>query len=122
MIALLAASILLVQDGDLDRILVRFQQRREKARTEGEFRRLLADARLELEQFIKENPKHKDLPRAVFQIAETYLAAQDYDRAGERLQAYLKDYPTGTDAPSARFALAEIQLEKEKDAEARASF
>jgi TolA-binding protein/peroxiredoxin len=122
MLAFLAAALLTVQDGELDRLLLRFQQRREKARSEGEFRRLLADARLELEQFIKENPKHKDLPRAVFQIAETYLAGQDVDRASERLQAYLKDYPTGSDAPSARFALAEILLEKEKDAEARAAF
>ena len=101
MIALLAVLLLVPQDGELDRIVARFQQRREKARSEGEFRRLLADARLELEQFIKENPKHKDLPRAAFQIAETYLAGQDYDRAAERLQAYLRDYPTGSDAPSA---------------------
>jgi TolA-binding protein/peroxiredoxin len=122
MLALLAASLLALQDGDLDRILTRFQQRRERARTEGEFKRLLADARLELEQFIKENPKHRDLPRAAFQIAETYLAGQDYDRASDRLQAYLKDYPTGSDAPSARFALAEVLLEREKDAEARAAF
>src|SRR6185436_8918537 len=122
MIVLLAALLLLPQDGELDRILARFQQRREKTRSEGEFRRLLADARLELEQFIKENPKHKDLPRAAFQIAETYLAGQDLDRASEKLQAYLRDYPTGSDAPSARFALAEVLLEKEKDAEARAAF
>jgi TolA-binding protein/peroxiredoxin len=122
MLVLLAALLLSAQDGELDRILLRFQQRRERARSEAEFKRLLADARLELEQFIKENPKHKDLPRAAFQIAETYLAGQDYDRATERLQAYLQDHPAGSDAPSARFALAEIQLEKEKDAEARASF
>lgn len=122
MIALLVALLLAPQDGELDRILAHFQERREKARSEGEFRRLLADARLELEQFIKEHPKHKDLPRAAFQIAETYLAGQDYDRASEKLQAYLRDYPAGADAPSARFALAEVLLEKEKDAEARAAF
>src|SRR5262245_461228 len=120
MLALLAAFLLIPQDGELDRILTRFQQRRERAKSEGEFRRLLADARLELEQFIKEHPKDKDLPRASFQIAETYLAAQDYDRAAERLQAYLQDYPAGSDVPSARFALAEIRLDKERDAEARA--
>lgn len=122
MIALLAALLLMPQEGELDRILTRFQQRREKARSEGEFRRLLADARLELENFIKEHPNHKELHRAAFQIAETYLAAQDYDRAYDRLQAYLRDYPAGADAPSARFALAEILLEKEKDAEGRAAF
>jgi TolA-binding protein/peroxiredoxin len=110
------------QDGELDRILLRFQQRREKVRSEGEFRRLLADSRLELESFLRDNPKHKDAPRAAFQIAETYLSAQDYDHAGEKLRAYLKDYPGGADAPSARFAMAEILLEKEKDAEARAAF
>lgn len=122
MIAVLLACLLSAQDGELERILTRFQQRREKVRSEGEFRRLLADSRLELEQFIKENPTHKDVPRARFQIAETYLSAQDYDHAMERLQAYLRDHPAGADAPSARFALAEIQLEKEQDAEARTSF
>src|SRR6185295_6281138 len=113
MLAILLAAVLGCQDGELDRILVRFQQRREKVRTEGEFKRLLADSRLELENFLKENPKHKDAPRAAFQIAETYLSAQDYDHAVERLQAYLKDYPSGADAASARFAIAEIQVDKE---------
>jgi len=122
MLAILLAAVLGCQDGELDRILVRFQQRREKVRTEGEFKRLLADSRLELENFLKENPKHKDAPRAAFQIAETYLSGQDYDHAVERLQAYLKDYPSGADAASARFAIAEIQVDKEKDAEARGSF
>src|ERR1700704_1532445 len=98
MLLLVAAALISLQDGELDRILIRFQQRREKVRTEGEFKRLLADSRLELENFLKDNPKHKDAPRATFQIAETYLSAQDYDRAVERLQAYLKDYPTGADA------------------------
>jgi len=122
MMAILLAASLLAQDGELDRILIRFQQRREKVRSEAEFRRLLADSRLELESFLRDNPKHKDGSRALFQIAETYLSAQDYDRAAEKLRAYLKDYPDGADAPSARFATAEILLEKEKDEEARAAF
>src|SRR5262245_41441234 len=122
MIALLVVLLLSPQDGELDRILTRFQERRERARSEGEFKRLLADARLELEQFIKENPKHKAVPRATFQIAETYISGGELDRAFERLQAYLRDYPSGGDAPSARFAQAEILLEREKDAEARAAF
>jgi TolA-binding protein/peroxiredoxin len=111
-----------VQDGEVDRILVRFQQRRQNVRSEAEYRRLLADSRTELEQFLKDNPKHKDAPRAAFQIAETYLSAQDRDRGLEKLQGYLRDYPTGEDAPAARFALAEILLEQEKDGEARAQF
>ena len=81
MLVIVVASLLCLQDGELDRIMVRFQQRREKVRSEAEFKRLLADSRLELEQFLKDNPKHKDSPRATFQIAETYLSAQDYDRA-----------------------------------------
>ncbi|MBI3857821.1 MAG: tetratricopeptide repeat protein [Planctomycetes bacterium] len=121
MLVFLAAA-LLFQDGELDRILYLFQQRRERAQTETEFRSALDDARRELKRFLKEYPKHKDAPRAAFQIAETYLSGRDYDRAVERLQAYLKDYPNGPDAASARFAIAEIHLEKEKDAEARASF
>ena len=124
MIAVMLASLVCagLQDGEVDRILLRFQQRREKVRSEAEYRRLLSDSRLELEQFLKDNPKHKDASRASFQIAETYLSVQDLDRGFERLEAYLRDYPAGEDAPSARFALAEILLEKEKDAEARARF
>ena len=124
MVSILLTALLCVpaQDGELDRILVRFQQRREKARSEAEFRRLLADARVEIEKFLRDNPKHKDAPRAAFQVAETYLSAQDYDPAAEKLRAYLRDYPQGEDAASARFALAEILNEKEKDAEARAAF
>lgn len=122
MLALLAITLLLPQDGELDRILAMFQKRRESARTELEFRKALHDARTELEAFLRDHPKHQDAPRAAFQIAETYLSAQDYDRAADRLRAYLQEHPAGTDAPSARFAIAEIQLEKEKDAEARASF
>src|SRR5215203_1679187 len=121
MIALILASLVCAgpQDGEVDRILLRFQQRREKVRSEAEYRRLLSDSRLELEQFLKDNPKHKDAARASFQVAETYLSVREVDRGFERLEAYLKDYPAGEDAPGARFALAEILLEKEKDAEAR---
>jgi len=125
MLAILLTAVLAAtsfQESELDRIMQRFQQRREKVRSEAEFRRLLAEARGDLEAFLRENPKHKDAPRAAFQIAETYLSAQDYDSALGKLQAYLKDYPSGPDAPSARFATAEIQLERERDAEARVSF
>lgn len=118
----LAAALAPAQDGELDRILVRFQQRREKVRSEAEYRRLLADSRTELETFLKGNPGHKDAPRAAFQIAETFLSAQDYDQGLDRLQAYLQAYPEGQDASAARFAVGEILLEKEKDPEARAAF
>jgi len=124
MMAIILASLLAagVQDGDVDRILLRFQQRREKVRSEAEYRRLLSDARLELEQFLKDYPRHPDAARASYQIAETYLSARDFDRGVDRLEAYLRDYPSGGDAAAARFALAEIALEREKDAEARAGF
>src|SRR5687768_17213598 len=97
MVPLLLMTVLALaaQDGELDRIMLRFQQRREKVRTEAEFRRLLADSRLELEAFLKDHPRHKDAPRAAFQIAETYLSAQDFDQAQVRLEAYLKDHPAG---------------------------
>lgn len=118
----LLAVLPALQDGEVDRILFNFQQRRDKVRSEAEYRRLLADSRTELEGFLKANPKHKDAPRAAFQIAETYLSAQDPDKGYEQLEAYLRDYPTGQDAAGARFAMGEILLEKEKDAEARAKF
>ncbi|HZE96006.1 MAG TPA: tetratricopeptide repeat protein [Planctomycetota bacterium] len=110
------------QDGEVDRILLRFNQRREKVTSELQYRRLLADSREELERFLKDNPRHKDAPRASFQIAETYLSGQEVDKGFEKLQAYLKTYPIGEDAPAARFSLAEILVEKEKDADARAQF
>jgi TolA-binding protein/peroxiredoxin len=124
MTAVILASLLCagLQDGDLDRILLRFQQRREKVRSEAEYKRLLSDSRLELSQFLKDNPKHKDAARACYQIAETYLSGGDMDLGVQRLEGYLKDYPSGEDAAAARFALAEILLEKEKDPEARARF
>lgn len=124
MMPLLLSLLLIgsVQDGDLERLLLRFQQRRERVQSEAEFRRLLADSRLELENWIKEHPGHKDLARARFQVAETYLASQEYDQALTSLQAYLASHPDAPDSPSARFAIAEILHEKEKDDEARSAF
>ena len=116
------AALAPLQDGELDRILARFQQRREGARSDAEYRRLLADARTELQTFLKSNPTHKDAPRASFQIAETWLSAQDYDQGLQQLRSYLQDYPEGQDASAARFAVGEVLLEREKDAEARAAF
>src|SRR5581483_11110171 len=114
---LLAASALAApQDGEVDRILVRFQTRQKGVQTEEAYRRLLADARTELETFVRNNPGHKDVPRAAYQIAETYLSARDLDRGLEQLRAYLRDFPSGPDAPAARFASGEILVEKEKDA------
>ncbi|MBV8880439.1 MAG: tetratricopeptide repeat protein [Planctomycetaceae bacterium] len=118
----LTAVLAAAQDGEVDRILVRFQQRQEKVRSEAEYRRLLAEARTELETFLKENPKHKDASRAAYQIAETYLSSQDYDQGLQRLQLYLKDYPDGAEAAAARFGLGEVLLERERDQEARAAF
>lgn len=122
MIPILLSLLLACQDGELDRLLLRFQQRREKVQSEAEFRRLLADSRLELQNWVRDNPNHKDLPRARFQIAETYLATQEYDAALPALQAFIASHPDAPDAPSARFAIAEILHEKEKDEEARKAF
>jgi TolA-binding protein/peroxiredoxin len=119
---LVVAALASPQDGEVDRILVRFQTRQKGVQSEEAYRRLLAEARTELETFIKNNPGHKDLPRASYQIAETYLSARDLDRGLEQLRAYLKDFPSGPDAPAARFASGEILVEKEKDAEARTAF
>jgi TolA-binding protein/peroxiredoxin len=122
MLLLAAAALAPAQDGELDRILVRFQQRQKTVQSEEAYRRLLADSRTELEAFVKNNPQHKDVPRARYQIAETYLSAREVDPGLAALQAYLRDYPAGEDAPAARFATAEILVEKEKYPEARAVF
>jgi TolA-binding protein/peroxiredoxin len=110
------------QDGEVDRILLRFNQRREKARSEPQFRQLLLETRAELEKFMKENPKHKDEPRAAWHYVETYLTAQDLDVGLQMIGLYLKEHPRSEQAPTAQFAAGEILLQKENDAGAREAF
>ncbi len=110
------------QDGEVDLILRRFTQRREQVRTDGEFRRLLAEIRAELETFLKTNPAHRDAPRAAFHAAETLLSAGDAAAGAEQLRRFLKSHPDAEQAPTARFMLGEALLRAEDDAGAREAF
>jgi TolA-binding protein len=112
----------LAQDGEVDRILLRFNQRRDKAATLQEFRRVLADTRSELERFLRENPRHRDAGRAAFHAAESYLSAQELDTGVEKLRAFVKEFPGSEHVATARFAVGEALLQKEDDAGARAAF
>ncbi len=114
--------VALAQDGEVERVLLRFRQRAERTTTIQEFKRLLEDTRAELERFLRDHPKHRDAPRAAFHVAESFLSERDFDRAIERLDAFLKLHPSSEHAPTARFARAEALLEKENDGEARAAF
>lgn len=120
LLALLLSPFL--QDGEVDRILLRFTQRRERVRTDGEFRRLLAEIRTELEAFLKANPAHPDAPRAAFHAAETLISAGESAAGAEQLRRFLKSHPDAGQAPSARFMLGEALLRAEDDAAARDAF
>jgi len=110
------------QDGEVDRILLRFNQRREKIQGGAEFRRLLDETRTDLERFLRENPRHKDAARASYHVAESLLPLGQFDEALKRLNALLKEHPESEFAASARFAIGEALLQKEDDAGARAAF
>lgn len=112
---------LLVQDGEIDRLLSAHEQRMRAARTPGEARRVLADTREKLDAFVKSHPKHADVPRAAWHAAESLLAAGELEPAVERLRALLREHPDSTSSAHARFAMAEALLDKEDWAGARAA-
>lgn len=123
MMSILAALIFLLQDGDVDRIMLRFQQRRPLAAdSPAAFDRLLEQTRAQLETFVKEHPTHRDAPRAAYHAAETYVWGRHFPKAAEKLEALLKDYSEFDLAPAARFALGEVLLQADQDARARQAF
>jgi TolA-binding protein len=117
-----ALLLALAQDGDVDRVLLRFNQRRAGAVTQEQFARLLADARAELERFLKDHPAHRDAPRAAFHLAELLASAGEIDAALQKLLDFPAAHPASEHVPSARFMAAELLLHKEDDAAARAAF
>lgn len=119
LLALLTA--VLAQDGDVDRILLRHGQRMEQARSADDRRKADADARAELEDFLKRNPKHADAPRAAWLRASSWLASGDLERGVAELRAFLAAHEGHELAASARLALAEALLQKEDWAGARAA-
>ena len=121
MLALLAA-LLLAQEGDVDRILLRVKQQTSQAKSESQYKQILAQMRRDLEQFLKEKPKDRDAHRAAWHIAESWLSEQNLDKGLERIDAFLKEYPASEIAPTARFARADVLMQREDDAGARAAF
>ena len=110
------------QDGAVDRILLRFNQRREKVQGPGEFRKLLEETRADLERFLRDHPGHKDSPRAAYHVAESFVSAGQLKEALERFRAVLQDHPATEQAVSARFAIGEALLQMEDDPGAREAF
>ena len=109
-------------EGEVDRIMLKFFQQREKVGSQEGFKRLVAATREQLEKFVKENPGNKDLERAEFHIAESLHSEEKLTEALGKFRAFVKDRAASPNAAAARFALGEIQLQMEKDAEARAAF
>ncbi|HXX92263.1 MAG TPA: tetratricopeptide repeat protein, partial [Planctomycetota bacterium] len=109
-------------ESDVDRIMLRFRQRAAQIKNESLFRKLLETTRSELEKFLKDKPRDKDAHRAAWHIAESYLIAQEPDKALEKLDLFLHDYPSSEFGLPARFARADLRLQREDDAGARAAF
>lgn len=122
MLALAIFLLLGAQESDVDRIMLRFKQRATQAKSEAAFKKALADARADLERFLREKPKDKDAHRAAWHVAESWLSEGDLDKALEALAAFLKEHPASEHAPSARYARGEVLLQREEDAAARAAF
>jgi len=122
MLSLMIFLLLGAQEGDVDRIMLRFKQRATQAKSEEAFKKLLAVTRAELERFLKDKPKDKEAHRAAWHVAESWLSEGNLERAQESLAAFLKDYPDSEHAPSARYARGELLLQREDDAGARAAF
>lgn len=110
------------QDGEVDRIMLRFYQRRAQARTPEQFKALLSDTRAALRKFRDRYPAHRDAERAAFHIAESYLSAGDPKNGLEHLRTFLKTYPASANASGARFAIGDVLLQQEEDAGARRAF
>jgi TolA-binding protein len=110
-----------LQDGDLDRILLRHRQKLEKARTPPERRGVDDETRAELEVFLKNHPRHPDAGRAAWLRATSWLASEDLDRGIAELNAFLKERADSPFAGDARMALAEALLRKEDWAGARSA-
>jgi TolA-binding protein len=121
---LVAAALLsLPQEGEVERIMLKFQQRRAQVTTIDQFVRLVGDTRSELERFLKQYPAHRDSGRATFHVAEMYLWAQETQAGIDKLRQVLKDFPAYERAADVRFLIAEILLHQiEDDAAARAAF
>lgn len=120
-----AAAVLLlarVQEGEVDRIMFRFEQRRAQVQDEEQFRRLLEDTRAELERHVRDHPKAKDAPRAAFHAAETFLWAGRTSEGEARLRRLLEEFPDSEQAPSARYLRGEILFQAEDEEAARAAF
>lgn len=118
---MLLLAMLLLQDGEVDRLLAGHDQKMRLARTPGDARRVLAETREKLDAFAKAHPKHADAPRAAWHAAESLLATGETDPALERLRALIKDHPDATSTTNARFAVAEALIDKEDWAGARAA-
>lgn len=117
----LAMCLALRQDGDVDRIMLRLAQRREKVQSQAEFSRLLAETRTALEGYLKDHPQAADAGKAAFHIAETYLWSADYPNAISKLRSILENYPDGEDGPTAAFLIGQVLLREDDVSKARSA-
>src|SRR5579864_2529394 len=109
------------QEGDVDRIMLRLTQRREKVQSQAEFVRLLTETRAALESYLKDHPQAADADRAMFDVAETYLWSADYPSALAKLRSVLEGYPEGEEAPTAAFLIGQVLLREDDLSKARSA-
>lgn len=110
---LLVLGVASPQEGDVDRIMLRLTQRREKVQSQAEFVGLLAETRSALEGYLKDHAQAADAGRALFHIAETYLWSADYPTALAKLRSVVESYPEAEDAPTAAFLIGQVLLRED---------
>lgn len=115
----LALCLAIRQEGDVDRIMLRLAQRREKVQSQAEYSQLLAETRIALETYLKAHPQASDAGKAAFHVAETYLWSADYSNALAKLHTVLDDYPNGEDAATASFLIGQVLLREDDLTKAR---
>jgi TolA-binding protein len=121
---LLATLIAAAQDTEVVRILRRFVERRDSARSQEEFHAAARDAVASLDAFVaKAKAQDPDLPRAAFHACEMHLFLGDVAKAYERFEGFVKNHGDAKElAPTARFLLGELSLQLAEDARAREKF
>jgi peroxiredoxin len=114
-----AALVLLQDTGEVDRIMLRFNQLREKIQSQADYLQLAVETRRDLKRYLDDHVQGPEAARAVFHVAETYLWGNDFATGLEKLRAYGATYPDSRDAPTASFLIGQTLARNEDGAGAR---
>lgn len=81
-----------------------------------------ATARAAFEQVVNGHPTHERAPDAQYQIAETYVAERDHDRAVREFERVVELFPNSARAPQALYRAGVISEERGNISRARVYF